>query len=72
MSESQADMRKPEEWAKMEGIVIIDPDGWRNRGKSFDEPVSLLDFESMAEYSTIMPLKKKSDERRRSERSKSI
>jgi hypothetical protein len=32
--------RTPAEWEVIDGIRVIDPDGWRVDGKSFDEPIS--------------------------------
>lgn|SRR5487761_198418 len=45
--------KKPIEWAREHGIIIIDSDGWRDDGKSFDEPISLHEFRARAILSTM-------------------
>lgn len=48
--------KKPVEWATEEGVVIMDPDGWRRDGKSFDEPITEADYVSRKWISTIRTL----------------
>jgi len=46
--------RKPCEWEKIDGIKIIDPDGWRGiNGKSFEEPITRAEWEERKNESTI-------------------
>lgn len=46
----------PEEWAAEDGIMIHDPDGWRNAGKDFREPVTRAEFDELLPPCTIGPL----------------
>ena len=47
------ELRLPEAWVEFEGIEILDPDGWREDGKSYDEPISHAEFLERAYRSTI-------------------
>lgn len=42
----------PEEWSKRTGIVIQDPDGWRNTGLPFNVPITRAEFIYRAKNST--------------------
>lgn len=46
-------VRRPAEWADALRFTIHDPDGWRNDGKSFDEPVTAEEFDRRAQICTI-------------------
>jgi hypothetical protein len=37
-------LKTPAEWADEFGYEILDPDGWRIDGKSFEEPVDVREF----------------------------
>lgn len=51
----------PKEWQELEGIIVIDPDGWRKDGKSFDEPISKDEFNQRMVLSTRTLLRKKNE-----------
>jgi len=34
----------PENWARLVGVEIIDPDGWRGKGDDFKKPIYLVEF----------------------------
>lgn len=47
------DLKKPEQWCKETGIVILDPDGWRGKDDpAWDKEISLQDFLQRASVST--------------------
>lgn len=41
------------DWARELGAEIIDPDGWRNEGRSMDEAITKAEFDRMINQSTI-------------------
>lgn len=44
-AETSADLRSPAEWCHIEGVQILDADGWRGRdGRDFTDPISLAEF----------------------------
>jgi len=46
--------RKPEAWAEQLETVISDPDGWRGRyEKSWDEPITKVEFLARCQRSSI-------------------
>jgi hypothetical protein len=47
--------RHPEDWEPIVGYWIVDPDGWRNAGKSWDAHVTLAEFEKLSIGCTISP-----------------
>ena len=48
---------QPCDWELIQGIKIIDPDGWRGiNGKSFEEPITRAEWEERKNESTINPL----------------
>lgn len=50
-------LKKPQEWAADEGILIMDPDGWRRPGDpDFDAPTTYEDYYPRMQMSTLMPL----------------
>ena len=57
MPQAEEVLKKPEEWLAevYPGAAILDPDGWRNDGKSFDEPITCGDFERRFQACTIRP-----------------
>lgn len=64
-TDTQPVLKTPAEWLEFfndqpgdnswKNVVILDPDGWRSDGKSFDEPIDLEEFEDRAMSSTIGP-----------------
>lgn len=47
-------LRPPREWASLEGLRILDPDGWRGaRAKDFEEPITRLEYEERVSISTV-------------------
>jgi hypothetical protein len=58
------DVKKPaDEWAKQDGILVIDDDGWRDGAplgkKSFNEPITREEYEQRAWVSTLGPRERK-------------
>jgi len=47
-------LRTPEEWSRLEDVLILDPDGWRTPGQSWDEPVTLAEFRARLSLCTAM------------------
>ena len=52
-----AKVRKlPAEWAEEEGMVIIEPNGWRRPGApSFETPITYAQYHSLALMSVLGP-----------------
>lgn len=48
-------VRSALEWARLEGIHIRDPDGWREDGKSLDDPINEAEYRRRVNISTIGP-----------------
>ena len=44
---------KPEVWCRMFETAILDPDGWREDDKDFEEPIILSEFVRRMYVSTI-------------------
>ena len=44
---------KPSTWEKLRGIQILDPDGWRKDGKSFNAPLTEEEWNERMVYSTV-------------------
>lgn len=43
----------PDEWCRITGTRVLDPDGWRGRnGRPWDEPITLAEFRERASRST--------------------
>lgn len=51
------DLRMPEEWERILGFWVRDPDGWRNNNLPWDEPLTRDEFQELAAESTteLMP-----------------
>jgi hypothetical protein len=45
--------KKPSEWAELTGVEILDPDGWRNGGPSWETPIPWDMFLSRYNESTV-------------------
>ena len=45
----------PRTWGIIQGIEILDPDGWRKDGQSFDTPITRAEWEDRKAISTIRP-----------------
>ena len=40
------ELKTPDEWSKLEGVEILDPDGWRGRnGRPWTDPITLAEFQ---------------------------
>lgn len=50
----KTEIKTPNEWQKETGIIIIDPDGWREDGKSFLDEISEAEWKKRMLVSTIM------------------
>ena len=46
----------PSTWAKKIGVRIMDPDGWRNDGKSLNVPLTKKEFDQRIVISTVCGL----------------
>ena len=57
MSEHRTDgkARTPADWEKLEGVVVIDPDGWRYDRKGWGDPIRFAEWERRMMVSTILP-----------------
>lgn len=49
------EVRLPAEWERLEGIVVIDPDGWRHDGKGWGDPIRFAEWERRSMVSTVGP-----------------
>ena len=45
--------RTPTQWETATGIKVLDPDGWREADKSYDDKVTLAEFRELCVMSTI-------------------
>lgn len=51
-------MRLPQEWASEDGLIILDPDGWRGKGDpSFEEPCTKEEYQKRMPRCTVRSLK---------------
>lgn len=50
-------LKTPKEWGEILGWVVMDPDGWRHDGKSFDEPITEEEYTERMWISTVMKVK---------------
>ena len=51
------DQRTAEEWLKdpqFEGYTILDPDGWRHEGMSWDDKLTVKEFEARLQECTVL------------------
>jgi hypothetical protein len=49
---SRVKLAKPEDWCKMFGVEVIDPDGWQGTKPDWDTPITLDMFKSRFVVST--------------------
>lgn len=43
---TETELKTPEEWCRIEGVQILDADGWRGRdGRDWNDPISLAEFQ---------------------------
>lgn len=47
-------LRTPDDWAAIEDMHVLDPDGWRRDGKDWFEPITHEDFLARVMQSTIV------------------
>lgn len=45
--------KTPDEWSEEDGIYVLDDDGWRRDGKSFDEPITRAEYKKRLIGSTV-------------------
>lgn len=50
-------LKKPEEWGKILGWRVLDPDGWRKDDKPWEEPITENEYMERLFWSTIQPVK---------------
>lgn len=43
---------RPETWEKISKIIILDPDGWRSDGQSFNKPIDVDEWNRRKDEST--------------------
>jgi len=44
-NDTNPDLKTPDEWCGIQGVQILDPDGWRGRhGRPWTDPISLAEF----------------------------
>jgi hypothetical protein len=48
------DLHHPEYWEIVFGIVVQDPDGWRDAGVPWDRAISRAQFNQLVASSTVM------------------
>lgn len=46
-------LRTPEEWCKLLGASIMDPDGWRDGTRAWEEPITKEEFDERLQRCTI-------------------
>lgn len=46
------ELKTPAEWEEIDGIRVVDPDGWRVDGKPFDEPIIWEEWSRRSSMST--------------------
>lgn len=42
----------PKTWCSITGITVLDPDGWREDNKDWDEPIAFGEFQRRVNNST--------------------
>jgi hypothetical protein len=47
-------LKRPQEWAADEGLLIINEDGWRKDGKDFEEPLTRDEYLQRLQTSTVV------------------
>jgi hypothetical protein len=50
------DVRTPDDWCKIHQVTVLDPDGWRVDGLSWETHITEQEFHSRVQRSTIGPL----------------
>jgi hypothetical protein len=50
-----SDLRTPDEWSRIQGVLVLDPDGWREDGKPWTEPITEDEFAKRLAISTVGP-----------------
>ena len=56
-SKNDSTIRTPKEWEVIDGITIIDHDGWRHEGKSIEEPIARREWNTRLIQSTCNVVK---------------
>jgi len=55
-ADSAAELRTPSEWSALDGVTVMDPDGWRGcrdlPAKSWDEPIDRAEWEQRLSVSS--------------------
>lgn len=53
-TEAREDLKTPDEWSRLEGVEVMDPDGWRGRnGRPWTDPITLAEFKNRLITSTL-------------------
>ena len=47
-----SDLKTPDEWCRLTGGKVLDPDGWRDDGTPWETPLSWADFAARYSIST--------------------
>ncbi len=48
------ELRRPVDWQHEFDYVVLDPDGWRRDGKSWDEPITRDEYSQRLMWSTVV------------------
>lgn len=63
-TEAREDLKTPAEWCRIEGVEILDPDGWRGRdGRPWTDPITLAEFQERLVTCTMRHVVKGGDGR---------
>ena len=51
------ELRTPQQWAARDGLMILDPDGWRyDDAPPFNQPISRAEYDQRISECTIGPI----------------
>lgn len=52
--ETKHTKRTPVEWKNIDNVLIVNPDGWRNEDRDWNEPITRKEWERLSKQSTQM------------------